>query len=226
MYLYTFTPLHKNAFKIKSWNILNYGNSMESNALSLSLSGLNRAVLILSICLLGTIIGLVFAIVSIFNQHSIVTVTPPGLLTKEWISINNASAEYKKRWGAFVASTVGNTSPSNIDYMLTSLEELLTKEAFIPLRDQLLREALNIKDDSIRTYFSPEELIFEQSTNTVFVYGKTSVIGVTAKSDIYRTFEMNVDIVNYLPIVTFFNIYNGKPHTEQWKKSNSQEKRS
>lgn len=130
------------------------------------------------------------------------------------ISASSASVGYKKAWALTVAQLAGNITPGNADLVLKTMGDLLAPDAYRRIAAELAGQINDIKRDSLTVSFEPRQIVYEPSTEKVFVTGQFSSQGVSgAPLSIMRTYEMQVDIRFGRPWVTTFKPYQGSPAT-------------
>ncbi|MGI9304176.1 MAG: TraE/TraK family type IV conjugative transfer system protein [Gammaproteobacteria bacterium] len=166
----------------------------------------------------GVILMLVIAnLAAVFGwlrTRETVVLVPPTLNERAQVSFSSASPSYTKSWGFYVTSLVGNVSPGNIDFVVESLGEILSPEVYHDVKAALARQIQEIKEESTTVTFSPQQIVYEDETKKVFVYGRIRVAGPGSKPrDIMRTYEYILDMRFGRPWVTHFDVYEGVPQT-------------
>jgi len=150
-----------------------------------------------------------------FSKDQIVVIKPETLGTDAWLTRSGASESYKEAWGLFLAQMTGNITPATVDFMKERLKPLLSPSLYAEVVDMLEMQAQDIKDDRITLRFEPRFVEYEQSTDTVFVYGHSFVKGASGSEDRQeRTYEYRIRIAHYGPMVMDLDTYAGKPRTE------------
>lgn len=166
-------------------------------------------------------LSLLLALIGWMQQRETVILVPPNMKEKVWVSQSDAAPEYKKHWGNFVASLIGNISPSNIEYVVSALSDIVSSEVYTVIKEQMNSQISDIKEDNIATFFAVEQIIYEEETDKVFVSGKSTVIGAgNAKDVLDRSFEFVVAIHSSVPTITWFDVYNGPAKTLAYLKTN------
>lgn len=131
----------------------------------------NNAVLLATNVFL-TLALVVTSFLALTNRERIVLV-PPRLDDKMLVAWSNAGAEYYKAFGLFVATLLGNITPSNSKFVADQLSVFINPKLYAPIRTQILAYA----DDprfaraAAFNYFSPSKVVWEPATSKVFVMG-------------------------------------------------------
>lgn len=161
------------------------------------------------------IITNLLAVFGWFRSHETVVLVPPTLDERVRVSQASASAGYKKSWGLYVAELMGNVSPGNVEFIINSLEGIMSPNVYRHMKEDLATQMEDIKEDSLTVSFEPNSIIYEKNTDKVFIYGKLITKGPSGDPKIFlRTYEMNVGVQFGRPWVTYFDVYTGLPRTE------------
>lgn len=150
------------------------------------------------------------------SKDRITTLVPPTLNEAVSISKRTADAGYKKAWGLYVASLLGNVSPGNADFVIESLQLLMAPRVFGQLKSSVAQDVEMIKKDGVSVSFEQKQVLFEKETDKVFVIGRTGIsnaAGAVTKFD--RIFEVRISIENGNPQVVELDTYQGKPRTQE-----------
>lgn len=151
-----------------------------------------------------------------FVNDPIIVLTPPSLDAPAEVRSRSTDEAFKKAWALFVADLMGSITPSNVDFVVESLGIYLSPSVYSAVRDSLFDQARDIRREGLTVSFSPRELVYEQSTDKMFVYGVTRTQGRDGRSEsIERTYEFLIAIRNYRPIVTRLSVYRGMPLTAE-----------
>lgn len=152
------------------------------------------------------------------TRDQIVVLTPPAIPEKMEIGKKHASSGFKKSWALFVATLVGNVDPSNADFIVDQLSGMMSPEILLTFKAALAEQLEVIRRDQISISFEGNQIYFEKETGKTFVIGKSSIAGSGGRSNKQqRVFELEMDIQNYSPVITFIDTYEGDPHTLAWK---------
>ena len=160
------------------------------------------------------VIANVISMAGWLSKDRVTTLVPPTLSEAVSVSKRNADAGYKKAWGLYVASLLGNVSPGNADFVIESLQLLMSPRVFSNLKQSVADDVEMIKKDGVSVSFEQKQVLFEKETDKVFVIGRTGIsnaAGTVTKFD--RVFEVRVAIDNGQPQIIELDSYQGKPKT-------------
>lgn len=139
---------------------------------------------------------------------------PPTLNEATSVSRRSADGGYKKSWGMFAASLLGNITPGNSDLVLESLQLVMGPTVYSKLKSSVADDIEKIKRDGVTLSFEQKTVLYERESDKVFVVGRTGIsnsAGNVTKFD--RTFEFRVVIENGQPQIVHMDSYTGKPKT-------------
>lgn len=160
------------------------------------------------------VISNVISMAGWLQKDRITVLVPPTLSEATSVSKRAADAGYKKAWGLFVASLLGNVSPGNADFVMESLQLLMAPRVFAALKSSVAGDVEMIKKDGVSVSFEQKTVLYERETDKVFVIGRTGIsnaAGAVTKFD--RVFEMRVTIDSGQPQIVELDSYTGKPRT-------------
>jgi len=150
-------------------------------------------------------------VIGVLNTEKLVVLIPQGLSEQADIAQNKASEGYKKSWGMYAATLLGNITPENADFILESLNDMVTPDIKLLLNDQVRNDLETLKEEKVSSTFEIKKVSYEPETDKVFVTGKHWITGVGAKSgSASQTFEFKIDIKNYSPIIAPLAVYEGE----------------
>lgn len=165
-------------------------------------------------------VALAYAVIQLSNKHDRVVLVPPSMDKKAAIAWDAADKEYKKSFGLYLATLVGNIQPKSSATVLDSVSAFMEARIYNEFREKLL---LIINDPVFKSSgsvisFIPQSIQYENETSRVFVTGTivTSTSGSTkySKKVIY---ELGVRIREGRPWVFHFTSYEGnQPQTVNW----------
>lgn len=173
-----------------------------------------RAELMFYRCAITILLVIVLlALIGWLRKDQSTVLAPPTITEQMEISRNKASSGYKKSWGLFTATMLGNLTPGNADFVLKSLEDLFAPETYGDLRRRLAADLETLKKEQVTVSFEPQLVTYESATDKVFIAGRSSIEGLGGKTDRFqRTYEFCVRQMNGKPVVTRFRSYVGDPH--------------
>lgn len=188
---------------------------MKFNRLSshwLNLSETNQFLKLACLALVG-INGIL--VIALLLENKTLVLVPPHLNETMEVAQNKASEGYKKSWGLFAASLLGNVSPDNADFVLDALKDMVSNDIQAELNEQIRADLESLKAENVSISFEVGKVAYEPDTDKVFVTGKSWISGAGGKSSSgTRTFEFKVAIKGYTPVITHLAIYADSPHDQ------------
>lgn len=166
------------------------------------------------------LIGLCIVLGSLaFKRETIVTVQPFTLNEEAWVTVDDASRSYKEAWGFMLAQLFGNVTPASVDFVQDRVAPYLSSEIYMDVMSVLEVQSEQIKNDGVSISFEVRHVEFENQTNKVFVYGYSFTQGrsgssknrVSDRTD--RTYEFEIEVSSFLPVVSYIDTYQGHPRT-------------
>lgn len=175
----------------------------------LSLQASNRFLKL--VCLFLMTLNLLTLIGWLKKDASVILI-PPSLSEKSEIAKNKASEGYKKAWGMYTATLIGNVTPENADFVLDSFSGMVTGEIRGLITEQISQELETLKEEKVTSTFEIVRVTYEPETDKVFVTGRNRMVGAGGKSTpTEQTFEFKIDVKQYSPIITQMASYAGMP---------------
>lgn len=148
------------------------------------------------------------------NKEEKITFQPVTLGSDAWVTQSKGSQSYMESWGLYLAQLQGNITPKNIDFIIERLKPIMSPKVYTDMVDDMNIQAKNIKDDRVTIRFEPESVLYEPETNRVFVTGQMfQKSGGADERKSVRTFEYEIKIRNYAPVINFSTNYVGNPKT-------------
>ena len=146
------------------------------------------------------------------KKDTAIVLIPPSLSEKSEVAKNKASEGYKKAWGMYVATLIGNVTPENADFVLESFTGMVTGEIRSLVSEQIAQELDTLKQEKVSSSFDIVRVTYEPETDKVFVTGRNRMTGAGGKtSPTEQTFEFKIDVKQYSPIITHMASYAGMP---------------
>jgi len=146
------------------------------------------------------------------KKDSSVILIPPGLSEKSEIAKNKASEGYKKAWAMYTATMIGNVTPENADFVLDSFSGMVSGEIRSLVIEQIAQELDTLKQEKVSSTFEIIRVTYEPESDKVFVTGRNRMTGAGGKSTpTDQTFEFQIDVKQYSPIITQMASYQGMP---------------
>ena len=175
----------------------------------LSLQASNR--FLKSVCIFLIALNLL-SLIGWLKKDTVVILIPPGLSEKSEIAKNKASEGYKKAWGMYAATLIGNVTPENADFVLESFSGMVTGEIRSIVTEQITQELDTLKQEKVSSTFEIVRVTYEPETDKVFVTGRNRMTGAGGKSTpTEQTFEFKIDVKQYSPSITQMASYEGMP---------------
>ena len=149
------------------------------------------------------------------NQR--VVVVPPTLATEGWVESNAASQSMQEAWAEFLAVTIGNVTPRNIDRVMKSIGENLSPRIYQSVLTRLVEQSKTVKEEQVAISFEPTNTRFDVDTGKVLVTGQSRITGTRgASSETTQTYEMRFVVSNYRVLLDHFERFEGsKPAAEE-----------
>lgn len=175
----------------------------------LSLQASNRFLKLVCLSLMGLNL---LTLIGWLKKDTAVILIPPSLSEKSEIARNKASEGYKKAWAMYTATLIGNVSPENADFVLDSFSNMVTGEIRSLITEQVAQELDMLKQEKVTSRFEIVRVTYEPETDKVFVTGRNVLMGAGGKSaPSEQTFEFQIDVKQYSPIITQMASYQGQP---------------
>lgn len=175
----------------------------------LSLQASNRFLKLVCLSLMGLNL---LTLTGWLKKDTAVILIPPSLSEKSEIAQNKASEGYKKAWAMYTATLIGNVSPENADFVLDSFSNMVTGEIRSLITEQVAQELDMLKQEKVASRFEIVRVTYEPETDKVFITGRNVLIGAVSKSaPTEQTFEFQIDVKQYSPIITQMASYQGQP---------------
>lgn len=162
--------------------------------------------------------SLLILVVSLVNREIPVILVPPEITEQVRISKNSADAETKKAWALYIAQLIGNVTPGNADFVAEVIEPLLHPRIYKSVRENLAYQIESLKLERVSLNFTPRAVAYEPDTDRVYVNGTLVSQGLgDARDQSVRTYELEIDIDNFRPMITFLDVYKGGMRTQAKK---------
>ncbi len=164
----------------------------------------------------GLIVAVLILIGMLANKQTIVTIQPFTLHDEAWVTEDDSSQGYKEAWGFALAQLFGNVTPSNVGFIKDRIDRLLSPAIYNDVINVLEMQSQQIRNDRVSIRFEPRFVEYEPKSEKVFVYGYSFTKGMSNESEVRtdRTYEFEIAISNYIPVIDFMDTYEGRPRTE------------
>lgn len=149
---------------------------------------------------------------TLMSRSQVVTIVPPNLTQTAWLDENAASAPYMRAWAVYVAQSLGNANPTSVDMVKDAIGPFLDAKIYTEMMKRIDDQIDQIKRDRISLYFTPNRVITDPIAPGVFyVEGNQGLEGISGAPVVKpMTFQVNVDIKGYRPVITYVNIAQGR----------------
>jgi conjugal transfer pilus assembly protein TraE len=166
-------------------------------------------------------------LISIVSHKKPVTIlVPPTLSDKVEVKYNSATEEYKKSWGLFFATLLGNVTPKNIKFIADSIGSFLEPDIYQEVMEGLYKQAREIKSKELSISFHPKSVIYDKEKDIVFIKGSSVVKGTYGKPQTFpKTWEMQIKIKNYQPKLSYITSYLKKKKENNKRKKNKNKRK-
>jgi conjugal transfer pilus assembly protein TraE len=187
---------------------------MQLNKLFDSVSGVSErnnlqlyALILISLCCL-------LMTFSFINKKAIVTVIPPNLNKEADIGSDFASTSYLEAWALNLSLSLGNVTPTSVSFIKKTVEPVLSPIVYQDVIKALERQVEEIRSNHVTLYFEPRRVLREQTSGKIFVHGQSVLETPTGQRErSERSYEFIIEVLNYLPSLTYIDTYPGPPRT-------------
>jgi conjugal transfer pilus assembly protein TraE len=128
----------------------------------------------LSLAVGGLISALLICLVIILNllgtERTIVV--PPSIDKTFWVTRDHASREYLEQMGSFIAWLILDVTPVSIDWKKDVLLNYVAPDQHGVMKARQEIEAERLKRINASTYFLPQQLVANETTQSVIVSGR------------------------------------------------------
>ena len=168
------------------------------------------------IVIVGLLVSNVVVGCNALTKDSIVTVVPPTLTEKGWLSSNQASQEMTEAWALYIATMLGNVTPSNAEVIKNAIGPILDSSIYQEVMEVLDKQIQLIRQDRVTLSFEPAKILRDNvNRNKLYVSGVSISEGPSgAKKRTDRTYEFEIIIKNYQPRLTWIGTNSGEARTQ------------
>lgn len=161
-------------------------------------------------------LALVIAVIAVVTKSETVVIQPPNMSEEARIAVDDANAGFRKSYGLYVASLLGNVQPGSAEFLLATSEHLFHPSVYQQLRQKLTEQIRAIEENDMSTHFMPRNITYWEDTKRVVVFGKRVTQGRGEETSAEEvTYELEIEIDNYIPKVTYIDIYPGSPERDE-----------
>ncbi|HFD3738333.1 TPA: TraE/TraK family type IV conjugative transfer system protein, partial [Pseudomonas aeruginosa] len=97
-------------------------------------------------------IGLLFLL---YGKNEKIIIVPPNLQTTGWIDENEGSTAYMQSWASYIATLLGNTNPSSVNFVKSSLAPFLSPNSYQRIMLSIDDAISQINRDRVSLSFTP-----------------------------------------------------------------------
>lgn len=166
-------------------------------------------------------LALLVSVGALTSRDPVVVLVPPGLSEKGKVMVDSADDAVLETWGMYFADQLGNVTPRTADFLDRKLAPFLSPSISADVRGLIAAQAKTIKDEQISVQFSATDPFALPEDHLVVVTGEYTIRGVRQEEKrTTRTFEFGIRIINYKPVMTSVEVYEGpwRPLAERVKK--------
>ena len=167
---------------------------------------------------------ILFCLFMQFQQKPTVVVKPPVLLGDIKIEDGLPNADMKRSWGLFIANTIGNVTPRNVEFASKVVASFLSPELQDATSKSIRQMAQIMKLRGVYQDFNIQDVGYDAASDLVWVWGyKTTKTKSTDDNDGSGsaedkrkwTYEMIVKFnESGYPKITYLDQYEGVPKFE------------
>lgn len=181
-----------------------------------NLNGLRTEAKTTRVITLGMLFVIVLLTFTLMNRPQVVTLVPYTLAEDAQVSRDDASRSYFEAWGFALSELLGNVTPGNVKFISERMKPLLSPKIYHKVIESINETADQLSEERITQRFQPRRVTYEKSSGKVFVFG-TSYLraggSFEGERDEPRTYEFEMRIANYAPLITFIDTYTGYERT-------------
>ena len=168
--------------------------------------------------LLPTVTALSIAVLiqtfALMRRDEIVVLVPPELSAETEIAGARAGQDYTKAWGLHIATLIGNVTPGNGTFIKEAIYPLLSPEIHDDVTTIIEKQLDQLERDRVALRFEPRRVLQKGDRVFVFGYGVTSAVGGAETERTKRTYEVELEIERYRPVIRHLGTYEGEPRTD------------
>lgn len=139
------------------------------------------------------------------------------------ITYSTMNEDNHKRLGSYLASVLGNITPSTSKYVVSQVLPYVSPELYHDVKEVMALQVSSLQEDEIVMTFTAERAQFEGGVT--YITGKGSMTGPTGITNNYiRTYEFRFEVENYTPTFTYMDVYEDVAHNNAWQEKNQANK--
>lgn len=128
---------------------------------------------------------------------------------------SEASIGFAKDWAFSLTSMLGNVTPATVDATADAVTKYLAPKAYKKVAGVIGSSVENIKKNGVSRRLDIKSRLPEIETNKIFVTGEVTSFDALNKprKEGLVTYEYIIKIKGGLPLITHFDVYEGKART-------------
>ncbi len=170
----------------------------------------------LRLILFAMTVALIASSCSAMKKDQIITVVPPTLTETAWVSKTQSSSEYTTAWAMYVGMLLGNVTPENATIIKDALGPILHPDIYQSTMEVLDKQIFQIRQDRVTLSFEPQKVLRDTvNEHRFFITGNSVSEGPAGgKRRSNRTYEVDLQIKNYKPVITWISTNTGDARTQ------------
>jgi len=159
----------------------------------------------------------VVTVIGWLRKSTVVDMQPPTLAERAWVDQDRASDSYVSAWALYIADRLGNVNPKSAEIIKATLEPLLANDIYQDVLNKIDSQVHQIRQDRVTLEFEPRQVLQDKQEPTkYFIVGKSKMTGPRGQpKQLDMTYEIELKIKNYKPVIAFLSVYEGAPRTEE-----------
>lgn len=163
-------------------------------------------------------VALVLSGVNTFFTEPVVVVVPSQISQEITIKGDAVSPSYKTMWGEFVATTMGNVNPRNVEFKIAGIQKLMSPRIRSVNSELMKQHAQKMKLTRAEEVFSIDSVHYSEAQDLVYAYGPKEIRSKGRKPiKSTWTYEMRIEAKNGSPFITYIKQYPGSPKNSSSK---------
>lgn len=164
----------------------------------------------LRMVMLGQTVVIVILACALFMKRDAVVMTPPMISSVERVTSDQATGGYKESFAQHVALLLGNVTPRNAPFISEQLGRIASPRVYQQLMAEVQEQSKRLAEDGIVLQYTPRDVFYLPEVDRVIVSGEMIRRGVrTAEEREVRTYEIGIEVRNYLPSIIALTSYKG-----------------
>jgi len=189
---------------------------MLASNLKNSFDGMRGENKFLRLAVAGLLVANLVSSCSALKKDEIVTLVPPTLTEKTWVSKTQSESKYTEAWALYIATMLGNVTPANASIVKDAIGPILSPDIYQNTMDVLDKQIFQIRQDRVSLSFEPQKVLRDTvNENRFFITGRSVSEGPAGdKRRTNRTYEIELQIKNYKPVLSWIGTNTGDARTQ------------